>query len=193
MKKSFLIIILILVVTMALLGCNTQQHNQLNEKQVQQKSETDTEGFIEPEPSEWVKYIKPVREYLHYRTQSVVNGDITMLWKRYPQLEGNVDRNKGINSEQYEDGNILSGSFIDANFSEESHGRIKVKTMNEHEVIILVHGGIVYLKDDFDESGGEFLIKLFLEKKDNQWNVVKTDEYTLPEYKEWIKNNGSMP
>lgn len=34
---------------------------------------------------------------------------------------------------------------------------------------------------------GGILIKIFLEQKDNQWTVVKTDEYTLPEYKEWVK------
>jgi hypothetical protein len=61
-----------------------------------------------------------------------------------------------------------------------------VKTINENEVIVLVHGSIVYLRNDFDESGGEYLIKVFLKQEDKHWTVVKTDEYTLPEYKEWL-------
>jgi hypothetical protein len=82
-----------------------------------------------------------------------------------------------------------SSTLLDANFSEESRGRIKVNKINDNETIVLVHGDIVYLNDDFDESGREILIKLFLEQIDNVWTVIKTDEYTVPEYKEWIKNN----
>jgi hypothetical protein len=43
------------------------------------------------------------------------------------------------------------------------------------------------LRDDFDISGGELLIEVLLQKKDDGWTVVQTDEYTLEEYKEWIK------
>ncbi|WP_374724438.1 hypothetical protein [Calidifontibacillus erzurumensis] len=41
--------------------------------------------------------------------------------------------------------------------------------------------------DDFEETGGEYLMKVFLKRNGEQWDVVKTDEYTLLEYKEWIK------
>jgi len=30
-------------------------------------------------------------------------------------------------------------------------------------------------------------MKVFLKQNDNQWTVVKTDEFTLPEYKEWLE------
>ena len=76
--------------------------------------------------------------------------------------------------------------MLDANYDIESYERIKVKTINENEAIVLVHGSIVYLRNDFDESGGEYLIKVFLEQKDKHWTVVKTDRYTQSEYKEWV-------
>lgn len=77
--------------------------------------------------------------------------------------------------------------MLDANYNIESNDRIKVKKINDNEVVVLIHGSIIYLRNDFDISGGEYLIKIFLEHKDNHWTVIKTDEYTLPEYKEWMK------
>jgi len=168
MKKVILILGIF-----GLIGCNASQG------QV---------SFNEPEPSDWVEYIKAVREYMYYRTQAVLQDDIQILWDRYPLLESNSKRETGVNTEKYEV-ETLNDSFrlIDANFSEESHERIKVKRLSDQEAVILVHGGIGYLRDDFEESGGEILIELYVEKEDRNWKVVKTDEYTLEEYKEWIK------
>ncbi|MBO1003989.1 hypothetical protein [Pseudogracilibacillus auburnensis] len=150
----------------------------------------DKEGFIDPEPSDWARYIKPVREYMYHRTQAVINNDIDILWKKYPDLKDHIDFKQGVNVEKYEV-ESLNESFdlLDANYNVESYEQIKVKTINDQEVIVLFHGSIVYVRNDFDESGGEHLIKVFLEQKGNHWTVVKTDEYTLPEYKEWFEEN----
>lgn len=171
------------VLLLSLLGCqqNTILSDDLN-------SNKDIEGFAEPEPSDWVKYTKPVREYMYRRTQSVINNDINILWEKYPDLKDNIDREQGVNVEKYEIESLNKGfDLLDANYNIESYERIKVKTVNNNEVIVLVHGSIVYLRNDFDASGGEYLIKVFLKQKENQWTVVKTDEYTIPEYKEWVK------
>lgn len=146
------------------------------------------EGFVEPDPTQWVEYSKPVREYMYYRTQAVVDNDINVLWNRYPALKEQVDNQKGINVEKFEVGSINEGfKLIDANFDMESYEPIKVDVKSEDEVVVLVHGSIVYVRDDFEESGGEYLIELNLQRTDSQWTVVKTDEYTLSEYKEWMK------
>lgn len=177
--NKFLLGSVIVVILSTLLGCqqNTTQTNKSNEKI----------GFIEPEPSDWVNYTKPIREYMYYRTQAVINNDIDILWGKYPDLEKNIDSKQGVNVENYEV-ETLNRNFdlLDANNNIESYERIKVKIINENEVIVLVHGSVVYLRDDFDESGGEYLIKVFLKWKDKHWTVVKTDEYTQSEYKEWI-------
>ncbi|WP_134703217.1 hypothetical protein [Ammoniphilus sp. YIM 78166] len=173
--KNWLIVIFL---TLSLIGCNSTQVN------------PDTEEFREPEPTEWVQYMKPVREYLYYRTQAVVKGDIEILWTRYPDLKNNVDPKTGVNNEIYEvDSLRASFNLIDANFHPESYERMKIQTVNDREVIVLIHGGIGYLREDLDESGGGILIKLYIEHKDNQWIVVKTDEYLIHEFKEWIKNS----
>ncbi|WP_075618603.1 hypothetical protein [Paenisporosarcina indica] len=181
--KNFLIGSLMIVILLSLLGCQ-QNKTQTENNSVQEGMK----GFVEPEPSDWVKYIKPITEYMYYRTQAVVNNDINILWDQYQALKDNIDLKQGINVEKYEV-ESLNESFelIDANFNIESNGRIKVKTINDNEVIVLIHSGIAYLRNDFGDSGGEHLIKVFLEQKDNHWTVVKTDEYTLPEYKEWVK------
>jgi hypothetical protein len=148
----------------------------------------DMKGFKEPEPSDWVEYSKPVNEYMYYRTQAVVKKDIHILWDQYPALKDPIDLRKGINAEQLEvESSNEAFDLIDANFSIESYERLKVKTINKNKVVALVHGSIGYTRKDFDSSGGEYLIKVYLEQKDNQWTVVKTDEYTTSEYKEWMK------
>lgn len=180
--------LILIILCLFMIGCSSSKANTVNQNQVLMK--TDHEGFYEPDPSEWNEYIKPVRKYLHYRTQSVLKKDIQVLWGKYPLLQNNSDQKSGINDELNDIETLNNSSnLIDANFSEESRSRINVNKINDNDSIVLVHGDIVYLSDDFDESGSEILIKLFLEQKDNEWIVVKTDEYTEAEYKEWIKNN----
>ncbi|MFE8699733.1 hypothetical protein ACFYKX_03745 [Cytobacillus sp. FJAT-54145] len=181
--KYFYFGTLIAVLLLSLIGCqqNVAQSNN-------QSSNGAVEGFVEPEPSDWVEYTKPVREYMYYRTQAVLENNAHILWDQYPLLKENIDREKGLNVEKFEIESLNSGfELLDANFNIEGYERIKVKTINNSEAIVLVHGSIVYLRNDFEESGGEYLIKLFLKQEGNQWTVVKTDEYTLPEYKEWLK------
>ena len=125
---------------------------------------------------------------MYYRTQAVINNDISIIWEIYPELKKNIDLEKGVNVEKHEVESLNQGfDLLDANYNIESYERIKVNAINDNEVIVLVHGNIVYLRNDFDESGGEYLMKVFLILKDNQWTVVKTDEFTLPEYKEWLE------
>ncbi|MCP1143461.1 hypothetical protein [Lysinibacillus endophyticus] len=149
------------------------------------KSNLGKEEFVEPETSEYTTYVKSIREYMYYRTQAVLNHDVNLLWDRYPDLKNNIDQKTGINIEKDEIDSM--DDVIDANYSIESYEPIKVKRINEQEVIILVHGSISYVKKDFDEAGGEYLIEVNLQKKSDQWTVVKTDEYLEHEYKEWLE------
>ncbi|MFD1737492.1 hypothetical protein ACFSCX_13105 [Bacillus salitolerans] len=150
----------------------------------------DVNGFREPTPNEWADYIIPVREYLYLRTQAVVKNDISVLWNKYPNLKSPIRPKDGINSERYEVESLnRSFTFIDANFSEEGYGRLKMKEVSNTEIILLVHGGIGYLRHDFQTSGGELLIELYLEYDGNEWNIIQSDEYMLPEYKEWVKKS----
>ncbi|MBB3112775.1 hypothetical protein FHS18_004877 [Paenibacillus phyllosphaerae] len=128
------------------------------------------------------------REYMHYRTQAVLNRDMSILWSKYPALQEGMDRSLGINTERDQMKAMQQLDPIDANFDIESYGRIQVESIDESEIIIQVHGSMTYLRSDFMESGGEYLMKLHAQRKEDRWVVVKTDEYTLPEYKEWLKN-----
>ncbi|OLO39386.1 hypothetical protein BTR23_10140 [Alkalihalophilus pseudofirmus] len=182
--KNFLLGSIIVVFLLSLLGCH---HNSTSSDDFNTQKEI-IRGFVEPEPSDWVDYIKPIREYMYHRTQAVINNDIQILWQKYPELKHNIDLEQGVNIEKYELKPLNEGfDLLDANYNIESYDRIKVKSINEDEVIVFVHGSIGYLRNDFEESGGEYLLKIFLKQIDSQWTVVKTDEYTLPEYKEWLQ------
>ncbi|OAB44812.1 hypothetical protein [Paenibacillus glacialis] len=189
--KNFLLRSIMIVIFVSLIGCqqNTTQTENLNTKaEAKVETKADMVGFVEPEPSDWVKYTKSVREYMYYRTKAVVNKDINILWEHYPELKDNTDRKQGVNIEKDEVESLNQDfDLLDANYNIESYEPMKVKTINDNEVVVLIHGSIIYLRNDFDESGGEYLMKVFLELKNNHWTVVRTDEYTLPEYKEWLK------
>jgi hypothetical protein len=174
----------LIVVCFSLSGCLSKAEENVQSEELK----VDSEGFVEPDSSDWVEYIKPVREYFYYRTGAVLQNDIQVLWNQYPKLKEDIDVEKGINVEKFEV-ETLNESFklIDANFNEQRNEQIKIKEISEREVVVLVHGGIAYLRNDFEESGGEILIKLSLEKEGGRWMIVKTDEYTLPEFKEWIE------
>lgn len=97
------------------------------------------------------------REYKYYRTQAIVNKDINILWDHYPDLKVNVDHKQGVNIEN----NEIESSNYSCQYR--------------------------LLRDDFDESGGGNLIKLFLEHKNLHWTSVP-----LPEYKECRKEKEQL-
>ncbi|MFC4403757.1 hypothetical protein [Gracilibacillus xinjiangensis] len=176
--KNFLLKSMSIVFFLLLVGC---QLNTITTNNA-------TKGFSEPGSSDWVAYMKPIREYMYYRTQAVINKDIDILWAKYPEIKNDRDFEKGINVEKDELDSLNMGfELIDANYDIEAYEPIKVKTISEEEVVALVHASIVYLSNDFEESGGEYLIEISLVKEEDQWTVVKTDEYTMPEYKEWLE------
>ncbi|MFX3633849.1 MAG: hypothetical protein ACE3L7_26200 [Candidatus Pristimantibacillus sp.] len=178
--KNYLYGSIVIVILLSLLGC---QHDTTQTDHID--TNKDLNGFVELKPSDWVKYIKPIREYMYYRTQATVNKDIDQLWNKYPDLQENINQLQGINIEKFEV-EFFKNSFdlLDANYDIEKYGKIKVKFVNDTEVIVLVHGSIEYIRDDFDLSGGEHLIRVFLQQKDKGWTVVKTDEHTMSELKD---------
>lgn len=149
---------------------------------------TTVEGFVEAEPSEWEKYARPVREYMYYRTQAVINNDIHILWNQYPKLKENINIEERINVEKYEvEFFNQEGKVLDANFDIEKYDRLQVKKINENEAAVLVHASLVYLADNFEEFGGERLIEIYLQRSGTSWEVVKTDEYTEEEYQKLLE------
>ncbi|OCA84987.1 hypothetical protein [Pseudobacillus wudalianchiensis] len=181
--KKCLLRSLIVVMLFSLCGC---QPNTV--KPENHNTENSIDGFIEPELSDWVKYEHLVTKYMYYRTQAVIHNDINILWNQYPDLRNDYDFKKGINVEKDEVESFNKRfKVVDANFSIEGHNRMRVKTINDKETILLVNGGIGYLSSNFDKAGGELLMEISLKLENNHWTIVKTDEYNELEYKEWVK------
>lgn len=179
MRKALCVLLAVLFLLIPL-GCRSADGNEMR------RVEAADGGFVEAE-SDWAQFIKPVTAYLHYRTQAVLNNDIQVLWAQYPHLKEQTDREKGINAEKFEVASLNQNTeWVDANFDPERYGRIRVNKTGEDEAIVRMHGMILYVNRDFEQSGGEYVIDLHLKKKDHGWTVVKTDEFTLPEYKAWI-------
>jgi hypothetical protein len=141
--------------------------------------------FTQSEPDTWVMLMPAVQEYFYYRKQAVVTGNIKVLWERYPALQNGADISKGINAEQSIIASYETLKPFDGNIFPEEYEHIKVKWLGD-KAEVLVHGTELYLWRDtagnFTNSGGEFKVILFLEKRNNRWHVYRTDEVTMAEW-----------
>jgi hypothetical protein len=140
-------------------------------------------GFVKPEPATWVDVMPAVREYLFYRKKSIVSGDVSVLWKRYPDLQQGMNTQAGINIERNSVQSYGSLKPFDGNIYPQAYEQIKVK-MSGDTVDVLVHGSEMYLVSSdpgkFDESGSEFRIILSLRKQGGLWTVYQTTDITGP-------------
>lgn len=146
---------------------------------------TNTGEYAEPDPETCVDFMPIIREYFHYRKQAIILSNMDQFWARFPGLRQGVDIEKGINLEEFTMTGYKGLNPFDGNIFPEYYERIKVK-MTPDGTEVLIHGMELYLwMDDygnFSDSGGEFKIVLYLQKKGARWNVYKTDEVTLSEW-----------
>ena len=144
--------------------------------------------FIEPDPETYVAFMPTVLEYFYYRKQAIITNDIEALWTQYPELRNAVNIEQGINSEEFTVTNYQGLKPFDGNISPEHYERFKVKLTNG-QAEILVHGMELYTfldeNNNFEESGGEFKIILYLQMINGRWVVYKTDEVTIGEWQQF--------
>ena len=102
----------------------------------------------------------------------------------YPELKNGIDLNKGINREEFLVSTYQGLKPFDGNFFPEQYERIRVKIINDRAEVY-VHGIelLLYVDEngDFQESGGEIKIILFMQKQNNRWVVYKTDQIQMGE------------
>lgn len=151
--------------------------------EISTSTSTSKAGFTDPNPETWVMLMPAVREYLYYRKEAVIAGNVEVLWAQYPELKVGADFSKGINAEEFFINNMQGLKPFDGNIFPEYYEQIKVNLLGE-SAEILIHGMELYLFVDetgkFDDSGGEFRIIIFLRHQDNQWIVYKTQDISGP-------------
>jgi len=142
------------------------------------------EGFSEPDPHTWVTIMPAIREYFYYRQKAIVSNNLEEFWIHYPELKSGMDVTKGINEEEFLVSNYQFLKPFDGNFFPEQYERIRVKIIND-KAEVYVHGMelLLYVDEngDFQESGGEITIVLFMQKQNNRWLVYKTDRIQMSE------------
>ncbi|NMO97050.1 hypothetical protein [Paenibacillus lemnae] len=158
----------------------------LSSSEISTKHVSDPPTFTEPSSAEWVEYSRAVREYFYYRSQAVLHDDMELLMNRYPDLREGEIADRGINMYKNLTHHPSSDQLIHVNFDIEDRNRIGVHHAENGEIILQVHGMIEYVHKDFETSGSELLINLYLKKEGDDWTVTKTDEYLDAEYKEWV-------
>lgn len=171
MKNIKLIIFIIILICAA-----------CSQLQVGQSSE-----YITPDSETYLSLMPIVREYFYYRKQAVLNGDMTDFYQRYPDLAYGTDIEQGINFEGFHVENLAGLEVFDGNNFPEYYENLRIKK-DVDEIQIKLHGMELYLWEDsegkFKESGGEFKIVLFLRREWLGWEIYKTDEVTLQEWKD---------
>lgn len=146
----------------------------------------DFSAFTNPDPQTYVSLMPIIREYFYLRKQAVLSGDPDPLLTRYPDLAAGADLEMGINIEAHHIASMQSLAPFDGNIHPEYYEPIRIKESGE-TMEILVHGMELYLwnneDDTFNESGGEFKMVLTVRKEGNTWQIIKTDQVTLQEWK----------
>lgn len=86
-----------------------------------------------------------------------------------------------VNAELEVVARYLGMDVIDGNVQPEAYARFRVQEDGD-KAVVLVNGTELYVRKDFSESGGQVQLLLFLERRNDVWTVVRTDETTEAEY-----------
>jgi hypothetical protein len=145
-------------------------------------------GFTEPDPETHVMVLPAVPEYFYFRKIAMISGEPEILWAQYPEIKTETDIPKVINAGGFIISNYRGLKLFDGNVSPQYYERIKVRA-GADGTEVLVHGMEFhfFLEDNglFNESGGEIKIVLHLQRKDDRWVVVKTDEVVQGEWEQF--------
>jgi len=107
MKSCRRIIIAISLIVVSLSACQTTV------------PEVETTKFEEPDPETYVSIMPSLWEYFHLRKQAVMSGDTNEFFKRYPDLEFNINIESGINTESIFISDMHALSPVDGNVNPE--------------------------------------------------------------------------
>lgn len=150
--------------------------------------QVDMSEYIQPDPETYVSLMPVIREYFFYLKQAVITGEIDTFFQHYPELQTGVDLDQGINTAANHIASVQSLTPMDGNIFPEYYEKIKALQTGTG-IEILVHGMELYIWKDaesvFQESGGEFKIVLHLRKEGDGWQVYRTDEVTLAEWRDF--------
>lgn len=143
-------------------------------------------GFNEPDPEDYVSILPAILEYFHYRKEAIITGDMDAFYVRYPSLQSGVDISAGVNAEAFFVENMQELAPFNGDIHPEYYQKIRVRQAGE-EIQVLLHGLELYLWQDmegkYERSGGEFKLVLFMRQAGARWDIYRTDEVTLAEWK----------
>lgn len=126
---------------------------------------------------------RAVYEYLVLRKRALVAGDPGPLIARYPALADTSARVQGINAEVWlarSRGAQAGPRYIEASLDPQAYGPMQW-TIEGDSAGVRVHGREMFVLEDFSPSGGEIDLALFFVHQGGAWQLVRTDEVTLPE------------
>lgn len=114
-------------------------------------------------------------EYFELRRGANLRGNADLLHRRFPALATGEDPARGINVEAWEIRRFTPVSRLD--YDLEYYEPIRV-FVHEGEVEVIARG---LLRSD-SRGSGEFKLSLYFAKRDAAWELLRSDEVTLPEY-----------
>lgn len=176
MTKNFTLTILpfILLLSLILAGCAPTESPIIS-------------GFDEPDPETYLSLAPVVWEYFHHRKAAVLSGKIDAFYVQFPNLVIDAEPLQGINAEAFYVAGLQSFDLIDGDIFPEYYQPLRLKTMPDH-IEILTHGMELYLYRDiagnFNQTGGEFKIILYLRPDGDDWTLFRTHQITLAQWKD---------
>jgi hypothetical protein len=138
-------------------------------------------GLEQHTPQQSSKFEPVMNRYFYFRKQAVVTRDLEVLQREYPELKQGTDKQAAINAESDVIDRYRGLEIIDGDIEPEHYSRFLAHEDGD-KAVLLVNGLELYLRQNFEDAGGQLQILLFLERRDGVWTVVKTDETTTAEY-----------
>lgn len=126
---------------------------------------------------------RAVYEYLVLRKQALVGADPAPLVRRYPALADTSARVQGINAEVWLARSRAAGQgprYVDGSLDPQAYGPMRWAIEGD-TARVRVHGREMFVLEDFTPSGGEIDLALTFVRGGDAWQLVRSDEVTLPE------------
>ena len=121
-----------------------------------------------------------VEEYFAFRRLAIMRHDAEIVWARYPELRSGMDRERGVNVEALAVTTSASSDLTDLLYDLEAYAPLAA-ALRDGDGVVRVHGTELY-ESRRGDSGGEFVLDLFMHDDGDRWTVTKSDEMTLSEY-----------
>lgn len=134
------------------------------------------DGYLEASPAERTLISPVIYGYYQARNELVLTRDVAAFWRRYPELERDRSREKGVNVEAEFSERMANLSTRHVATQPEEQAPLGIFVRGDRAVVF-VHG-----REEWDLPTGrktvsEIQTVFYMSRTDDRWVITRTDEW----------------